>query len=154
MTRGTDRRLGRLAFLTNSFEYSIAFLHLLIVVTLVLTGLHVPVTDTVTAGPWSVTPVMVGFFLGALGMLHGPQIKRGDIGRSVERAGLLLTVATWVAITSTFAVLSPFAAIPVAALALCIIFGCLGRVLALSHVDRALSKVAFIGNDDATGEVK
>jgi hypothetical protein len=137
--------LRKTSFLDNSFEISIACLHLISAVTILASGFKVQLTPTVTMGALGLGPIFAGFLLGGLAMIVGPSWRGvGHVGRAIERAGLYVVIAAWFNVTLIVTLIEPALLPGVLAQAVVIIVGCAGRAAALRRVDRAVEHVAAV----------
>ncbi len=136
-------------FLTHAFEFSIAGLHILTALTLMASGLKLELTERAGLGPLTLGPIALAFLLGGIGMILGPQWRgTGFVGRSLERAGLYLVASGWVAAVVAVSAVDVHALPSVAAQAVVICSGCIGRAIALSRVDKVVTHVAEIADND------
>lgn len=137
------------SFILNPFEIAIGVLSWLLGVGFLLSGLHQPKSAILSLPTWLVLTwsglLLVGGSLINLGVTW-----RGDqaYGRGIERAGLWLAIAAWstYAITVAFISLSAYLGI---AFGLTIALSCLGRIVALNRLGRAMAHVQALrdGND-------
>lgn len=133
------RRLDSGGFFGQPFEFAFAIVFLILGASLVLSGFTIKVSPAqVLLGP-----IVIGWAL-ALG-LGGVAIitglvwsGSGVLSRGIERAGLILILSAWSSYGLAMAFLAPSGTILSVLQAIAICSGCIGRIVALYRVDRAV----------------
>lgn len=140
------------SFILNPFEIAVGALSLLVGFAFLLNGLHyTQAKSTILILPsWLVLMWSALNLTGGLALIAGVT-WRGDqaFGRAIERAGLWLLVSAWSSYALTVAFLSLQAYVGVF-FGVTIAASCLGRLVALSRLDKAMLHVqALRENGDA-----